>query len=149
MLHYDGRQNWAALRRACFLVLKAGDTAQAVSLANASDRKRTPFLYHGSSYSRAARDATPTELDENYLSLHFHGTMAVFDKAGRSRAIIPLESGIALFPRQIREVDIPLLTRSVEACMARSMHTSIWVTDTGDSYNEHTLDCSPRLKSRV
>ena len=149
LLQHDTRQNWASLHKTCFLVLAAGDTAQTVCVANAKDQKRQSFLYLGSSYSRITHGATPSELDENYVPLHFHGTMAVFDKAGRFHAIVPIESGITLFPRQIRETDVPRLARWVESCMARSIHASIWVTDAGDSYNEHTLECSPRLKSRV
>ena len=82
------------------------------------------------------------------MPLHFHSTMAVFDRANRFHAVVPIESGISLFPRQIRDKDIPLLARWVEACMLRSAHASVWVTDLGESYNEHTLEHSPRPRHR-
>lgn len=151
---HDPRQNWAALQRTCFLVLVAGDVAQAVCLANAGDRKaRCQFLYHGSAYARpraGAPGVIASELSENFVSMHFHGTMAVFDPSSRFHAAVPLESGVALFPRVIRETDIPLLTRWVEASLQKSTHSSVWVTaGRGDSYNEHTWQCSPRIKTRV
>ena len=145
---HDAGQNWANLRRACFLVLVAGDVAQCISLANVHDKSRIRFLYNGSAYARKAAPEWPSEVHEDFVSLHFHGTMAVFDKSNRYHSAIPLESGISLFPRQIREKDIPLLARWTEACMLRSTQTSVWVTDTGESYNEHTLRWSPRVKQR-
>jgi hypothetical protein len=151
---HDPQQNLAALHKTCFLVLVAGDVARCVSVA-AVERKQKPqpFLFLGSSYARdlakTPLDGMHSELNEDYVSLHFHGTMAVFDKAARFTAVIPLESGISLFPRQIRESDAPLLARWVSACMLRSVQSSVWVTESGDSYNEHTMEWSPRLKSRV
>jgi hypothetical protein len=142
---HEPRPNWQALQAAPFLVLVAGDTAQAVSLAT-QGKARTPFLYHGSAYARRRpSDALLSELSEHYVALHFHGTMAVFDAACRFRAVVPIESGVSLFPRQIREADVPLLARWVEACLQRSCASSVWVTDGGDSYNELTRACSPRV----
>jgi hypothetical protein len=145
---HDPQQNLAALHRACFLVLVAGDVAQCVSVSSSAAGKRhAPFLYHGSSYARdISRDGMHSELNENYVSLHFHGTMAAFDRVARLSTVIPLESGISLFPRQIREGDIPLLTRWVAACMLRSTQSSVWVASSGDSYNEHTMEWRPRIK---
>jgi hypothetical protein len=149
---HDQRQNWAQMQRACFLVLAAGDVAQCVSVTTAGEKRRTQFLYHGSSFARRRAEgqspATPSEVHEDFVPLHFHSTMAVFDRANRFHAVVPIESGISLFPRQIRDKDIPLLARWVEACMLRSAHASVWVTDLGESYNEHTLEHSPRPRHR-
>lgn len=133
------------------MVLAAGDTALGVSVAGACEKHPTRFLFHGSSYARdqGPREAAPSELDENYVPLHFHGTVAVFDHAARFHAVIPIESGIVLFPRLVHESDVPLLSRWARSAMERSMQTSIWVTGSGDSYNEQTMHCSPRLKRRV
>lgn len=130
--------NWAALRRACFLVLVAGDTAQCVSVSNAREN-RTSFLYHGSTYARPRlrQDGSPTEIQEDYIPLEFYATMSWYVHGGLS-CIVPLESGLALFPRTLSEKTLPTLARWVEANIAKSMHTSVWATDTGDSYNEHT-----------
>ena len=163
LMRHDPQQNLTNLHRACFLVLVAGDVARCVSIASVTEQKKgaagglhsTPFLYHCSSYARSLRkDADPlhgmhSELNENYVSLHFHGTMAVFDRSTRFTAVIPIESGISLFPRQIHEADIPLLARWVSSCVQRSMQSSVWVTGSGDSYNEHSMEWSPRLKVRV
>jgi len=143
---HEPRLNWQALHLTPFLILVAGDTAQGVSLATSSHKARTQFLYHGSGYARQGGRAGPalSELSENYVSLHFHGSMAVFDPACRFHAVVPIESGISLFPKLIREADIPLLAHWVEACLQRSCASSVWVTDQGDSYNEQTRACSPR-----
>ena len=148
--HHDPQQNLANLHKTCFLVLVAGDVARCVCVASSGQKTSQSFLYHGSSYARDRKTSMhSSELNENYVSLHFHGTMAVFDKAARFTAVIPLESGISLFPRQIHEADIPLLTRWASACMQRSTQSSVWVIGSGDSYNEHTMEWSPRLKVRV
>ena len=142
---HDTRPNRDALDRACFLVLVAGDVAQCVSVATAECGKRTRFLYHGSSYARRSGthhdSPASSDLSEDYIPLYFHATMAVFDRGARFHACMPLESGIALFPRQIQDRDIPLLARWVQACTARSTRASVWVSGTGESYNEHTLEC--------
>lgn len=153
LLQHDPQQNTANLHRTCFLVLVAGDVARCVSVVSAGQKRElhTQFLYHGSSYARKdpLHGMHSSELNENYVSLHFHGTMAVFDRSARFTAVIPIESGISLFPRQIHETDVPLLARWVSACMQRSVLSSVWVTGSGDSYNEHTMEWSPRLKVRV
>ena len=149
LLLHDGRLNRGSLHRTCFLVLAAGDTAQSVCVNKRHEKHPQRFLYHGSSYARGQTGDIPSELDENYIPLLFHGTMAVFDRSGRFHTVIPIVSGITLFPRVVHERDVPILTRWVEVSMARSLKTSIWVTDTGDSYNEQTLQCRPRLKTRV
>jgi len=147
---YDHALSWAHLSRACFLVLVAGDTAQCVSIANASEAKqRVRFLYRGSAFARPAHRPESTllhsELSEAYVPLHFHGTMAVYDRFSTGvRAVIPLESGIALFPRQIAERDIALLARWVTQCARRSLQASVWLTNNGDSYSEATLQLRRR-----
>jgi hypothetical protein len=153
LLRHDPKQNWCSLRRASFLVLVAGDVAQGVSVASAGEKARTRFLFHGSSYARPAekykQNVLCSEVSENYVMLYFHGTVAVYDKNHRFHTAIPVESGVALFPRHIHESDIPLLTRWAEACISKTLHTSVWVTDQGDSYNEHTFRCSPRMKVMI
>jgi hypothetical protein len=150
---HDTRPNRDALGRACFLVLVAGDVAQCVSVDTAECGKRTRFLYLGSSYARRPGPAQAmlanSDLSEDYIPLHFHATMAVFDRVARFHSAVPLESGIALFPRQIQERDIPLLAHWVQACMTRSCRTSVWVSGAGDSYNEHTLECRTQRGNRL
>lgn len=143
---YDPEQNWRTIGKACFLVLVAGDVAQCVSLNSAHDSKRIQFLYTGSAFAQAApgRFAMHSEVDEAYVSLHFHATMAVFDRFNSIRAVIPIESGIALFPRTILETDILLLTRWVSHCVRRSLHASVLVTESGEGYNEVTLQPNAR-----
>lgn len=138
---YDPAENWKHLSKACFLVLVAGDVAQCINLANAGDKKRIQFLYPGSAYARPVpgMPVQHTELSDAYVPLHFHGTMAVFDRFAGIRTAIPIESGIALFPRRILDADIPLLTRWVSQCAQRSLHASVWVTDSGHSYSEQIL----------
>jgi hypothetical protein len=154
LLNHDSRQNRCNMDRAFFLVLVAGDIAQSVSLANAGEKSRTQFLYRGSTYARPVQTTahggkTCSELSEHCVSLHFYGTMAVYDKNCKFHTAIPVESGVALFPRHIQESDIGLLSKWAGACMNKGLHTSVWVSDTGDSYNEHTLECSPRIKCKV
>ena len=138
---YEHGLSWSHLSKACFLVLVAGDTAQCVSISNAGDGKRIRFLYRGSAFARPAPGPPRlhSELSEAYVPLHFHGTMAVYDRFSGVRAVIPLESGIALFPRQILDKDIPLLARWVTQCVRRSLQASVWVTNHGDSYSESSL----------
>ena len=143
---FDPEQNWANLGRACFLVLVAGDVAQCVSLNTAHDAKRIQFLYTGSAFAQAAPGLSVqhSELSEAYIPLHFHGTMAVFDRFNGIRAVIPIESGIALFPRTILDTDVRLLSRWVSHCARRSLHASVLVTESGDSYNEVSLQLNAR-----
>ena len=131
--------NWAAMHRACFLVLVSGDTAQCVSVANAKER-RTTFLYHGSAYAHPKRPhAQSSDVHDDYVPLEFYATMSWFAR-GRFRYIIPLESSVALFPRTVTEKLLPTLAHWVEASIKKSMHASVWFTDTGDSYSEHTRE---------
>ena len=147
---HDPRVNMALSHKACFLLLVGDDIAQGICVSSAGCKSRTSFLYHGSSYAREARNNNLiSELSENYVSLHFHSTMAVFDRAGKFHAVVPIESGVALFPRQIHERDIAPLSKWVEQCALKSAHSSVWITCDGDSYNEFSLDCSPRVKKRV
>lgn len=148
---YDPCLSWTHLSKACFLVLVAGDTAQCVSIANAADGKRIRFLYRGSAFARQAPEPVRlhSELSEAYVPLHFHGTMAVYDRFAGVRAVIPLESGIALFPRQILDRDIPLLARWVTQCARRSLQASVWVTNNGDSYSEAGLQLSQKSRQAV
>lgn len=147
---YDARQNWIDLCKTSFLVLVSGDVAQCVSIANASDKSRTRFLYNGSAYARKSAEAEvfPSELHDCSVSMHFHATMAVFDARRHTlSAVIPLECGVCLFPRRIHEKDLHhSLSRWVESCMKRSLLSSVWVTAHGDSYNEWSRLCSPRLR---
>lgn len=136
---YDHGLSWAHLGKACFLVLVAGDTAQCVTIANAAEGKRIRFLYRGSAFARQAPEHLHSELSEAYVPLHFHGTMAVYDRFAGVRAVIPIESGIALFPREILDRDVPLLARWVSQCARRSLQASVWVTSHGDSYSEATM----------
>jgi hypothetical protein len=137
------QSNWSALRKACFLVLVAGDTAQCVSVSNVQER-RTTFLYHGSEYARQkhACEQGPTEIQDDYIPLEFYATMSWFTR-GCLSCIAPLESGMVLFPRTITEKLLPRLASWVETSITKSIHTSVWVTDTGDSYNEHTRQIRP------
>jgi hypothetical protein len=149
---HDPSANWGELQRACFLVLVAGDVAQCVSIASACDPRRVQFLYKGSSFARAdSREDTASEIAESHVTLRFFGTMAVFDARTRLAAIVPLESGIALFPRVIRERDVPLLAQWAQNCMQRSLQASVWVTASGDAYNELSLEPtrSARVKNRI
>lgn len=146
---YDTRQNWTTMCKSVFLVLVSGDVAQCVSVANSAEKQRMRFLYHGSSYARKTMmlDFFPSELDESSISLHFYATMAVFDARRHAlSAVIPVESGVCLFPRKIREGDIPKLSSWIESCIKRSLHTSVWVNAHGDSYNEWSRACNPRDK---
>jgi hypothetical protein len=147
---HDPRQNLSAAQRAPFLLLVGGDVAHGVAVSAPEPKARTRFLYSGSAFARPSlahpSDTLLSELSEHYVSLHFKSTMAVFDSAGKFHAVVPIESGVSLFPRHISEKDIPLLTRWVDACILKSFHTSVWITDGGNSYNEHTMECSPRVK---
>lgn len=141
---HDTRQNWAALQRACFLVLVSGDVAQCVSLANAHDKQRVRFLYHGSSYARAlatGQSRCLSELEDNFIAMHFHGTLGVFDGRHAFKAAVPIECGIAVLPRRVREADVPTIARWVQHCLQRSVTASVWVTHGGVSYNEASRAC--------
>lgn len=149
---HDLAANRAQVQKACFLVLVAGDVAQCVSIGNAGDTKRVQFLYRGSRFScKHGQERTESEVAESHVTLRFYGTMAVYDSSARLSAVVPLESGIALFPREIRERDIPLLAQWTHSCMVRSLHGSIWVTATGTGYNEMTLEPTrnTRVKNRI
>jgi hypothetical protein len=143
---HDPGLNWSALQNECFLVLVAGDVAQCISVTSARDRWRTSFLFNGSRYSKSIEDPRllTTEFHEAYIPLHLYGTLSVFCTNGQYHSTIPLESGICLFPRQISERDIPALAKWMESGLLKTLHSSIWVTEMGGSYNEHSL--RPSLK---
>lgn len=146
---HDLSANWSHLQRACFLVLVAGDVAQCVSVANAGDTtRRVQFLFKGSRFARCdSCETVVSEVAESHVALRFFGTMAVFDPSARLSAIVPLESGIALFPRSIRERDVPALAQWAANCMQRSLQASVWVTASGEGYNEGTLE--PTRNTRI
>jgi hypothetical protein len=150
-----GTQNWEAMRRACFLVLVAGDTAQCVSVANAL-QTRTPFLYKGSSFSRPSPDTAqgptrrlPSELHETHIPLHFYSTLSAYDSLGVLVDITPVECGITLLPHTLLERDIPNVTKWVESNLLKSLHTSVWLTEGGHCYCELNRSLRVKRKSAV
>lgn len=137
----------AVLRRACFLVLVAGDIAQCVSVENARDRSaRIPVLYRGSEYTHRLESAAPgltkqqqrcSEFHEDFVALHFFGTLAWYTARERALAgVWDLGCGITLFPRRLRETDLPRLAEWVDHLLARSVRSSVWLTECGESFNE-------------
>ena len=143
---WDARQNRQAMENACFLVLVAGDVAQCVSLRNLAE-KRVRFLFTGSQY--ATKHSTPdplmhTEFHENCIPLRFYGTMAAYDTVGMCfHSLVPIESGVALLPREIIEARLPEICSWVSTCVQKNITTSVWITENGDSYNEHTMRLMP------
>ena len=143
MRAYHHSLNWANIRNTCFMVLVAGDVAQAISVSTHAE-KRTPFLYSGSTYDTqssifSAPTLLHTEFQESYIPLRFYGTLAAFDSANCFQCAIPIESGISLFPCQVCESDIMRLSKWVDHAVNKAMHSSMWVTNAGHKYNEHTL----------
>lgn len=129
--------NLACLRRACFLVLAAGARAQAVSVANAQDR-RTHFLYSGAPASRPiAWPARSEEIEDGFVPLVFCSTLASF-RRGALDSVVPMECGMIVLPSRLRERDLPRIARWVEHQLARCLRGSVWVTEAG-SFNEATL----------
>jgi len=138
----------AALRKACFLVLVAGDVAQCVSVDNAGEHaQRVRFLYRGSEYARRAPDRPSTggEFHEDYVALSFHTTLAFYGMREGLLSVRELESGIALFPRVICERDLPTLARWTDHNLAKAVHGGVWLSEGSESYNEHS---SARKKRR-
>lgn len=142
--HARNPSHLSALRRACFLVLVAGDVAHCVSVENARDRAaRIPVLYRGSEYARRSTagegggEPRCAEFHDDYVPLHFFGTLAWF--AGRNRGlagVLDLGCGITLFPRRLRETDLPRLAEWVDHLLARAVQCSVWLTDRSESFNE-------------
>ena len=128
------------MRKTCFLVLVAGDTAQGVTVANARDQ-RTPFLFHGSSYAKA--EGSPprpsSEFQPGYMPVHLYSTLAVFD-GGVLSSVMNIECGLVLFPLTITERDIRILAEWVDALITKADRTSMWLTaDTLLAYHETSL----------
>ncbi len=149
---HNGAQNLDSLKKACFLVLVAGDTAQCISVANVEE-KRAPFLYKGSRYSYPSLNADtngptrsfPSELHESHIPLHFYSTLSSFDSYGRLVDTTPVECGITLLPHTLLERDLPNVTKWVESNILKSIHTSVWLTESGHSYSEMTRARKRRL----
>ena len=139
---WEPKHNHQGMQNACFLVLVAGDVAQCVSLSNSTE-KRVRFLYTGSRYAQKGSDPPdllPTEFHDNSVLLRFYGTMAAYDTASSGfHSLVPIESGVALLPREIRESHLPTICSWVSSCVQKNITTSVWVTELGHSYNEHTL----------
>jgi hypothetical protein len=130
--------NWLRMRRACFIVLVAGDRAQCVHLANATERSRTLFLFHGSRQARPVPRGRPkNEFHEDYVPMAFSSTMASY-RAGRLESVVPFENIPLLLPARLKESDVPKWARSIQRCLERAIHASVWVTEHG-SFNEGTL----------
>ena len=120
-----------------FLVLVAGDRAQCVSVANIRER-RIPFLFKGSCYERAAGNSKEcSEIDDKYVSLYFYSTISTFTQGYRP-SMVPLENGLVLFPKHLKERDIPRLAKWVRHHVEKTIYQSLWVAN-GVVYNEHTL----------
>ena len=137
---YNPLQNISNWRNSCFLVLVAGDVARCVSVATVHT-KQVRFLYHGSSYSIPDNtvDRLQSEFNEGYIPLHMYGTLTTYTVRGGLHSLVAIESGVCLFPRQIKEDDIPRLGKWIEAALLRSIHSSVWMTNVGHSYNEFNL----------
>lgn len=143
---HDPLTNWMAMRNAAFLVLVAGDVAQCISVST-DLRKRTAFLYHGSRFTRVGEgsaDVFATEFHESYVPIFFFGTLCSFDRRGAFRSAIPLEASVCLLPRCLVESDLPRLVKWAETAILKSVHSSVWLTDAGSAYHEHTLRESSR-----
>jgi hypothetical protein len=127
-----------ALRRACFLVLVAGDTAQCVSVGCARGGMR--FLYRGSEYARPVREGQRcAEFHEDYVPLRFYSTLALYGRARGLASVKDIECGVALFPRRLGERVLATVARWADHCVKKSVHGSVWLcTDAGESFNEHT-----------
>jgi hypothetical protein len=145
LLAFNPNHNWKSLRGACFLVLVAGDTAQAICVANAGEKTRQSFLYTGSRFARPSEDSKdgPTkrlssEFQDGHIPLHFYSTLSSFDAKGRWVDTTPVECGIALLPHTLLERDVVNISRWVENNLLKSMHTSVWLSERGHSYNEWT-----------
>lgn len=138
------------MRKACFLVLVSGDTAQCVSATNTHE-KRTQFLYSGSRYatphSAGSTHALRTsEVHEDYVQLCFFSTLAAY-APGAAPSICDLGCGISLFPRTIHEKDIATLGKWVDHNIARSAAAGTWVETSGNlSYSEQTRAQRPNNK---
>ena len=132
--------NWEELCKACFLVLVSGDLARCITLHSARDIPRiaVQFFYPGSPFTRKEPYPHPTDLEPGVVPLHFHGTVAVYHAPTTLSAIIPIESGIVLFPQQLNERDVQRLATTVSTAAQRSLQASVWVTGTGESYHEST-----------
>ena len=149
---WDPRQNRQAMENACFLVLVAGDVAQCVSSRNHKEN-RVRFLFTGSQYAKKQRDTPPydplhTEFHENCIPLRFYGTMAAYNTVDMGfHSLVPIESGVALLPREIFEARLSDICSWVSTSVQKNITTSVWITENGDSYNEHTLrlTASPRF----
>ncbi len=131
----------AVLRRACFLVLVAGDIAHCVSVENARDRDaRIPVLYRGSEYARGSEEARCAEFHDDYVPLRFFSTLAWFTRHDRCLAgVLDLGCGITLFPRRLREADLPRLAGWVDHVLARAVHGSVWLTERGERFHERRV----------
>lgn len=140
---YAPAQNLAAMRRAFFLVMVAGDRAFGLSVANHTEQ-RTHFLYTGSRYSSpAAWPSRPEELEDGFVPLVFCSTLASF-RRGVFASAMPMESSLILLPTLIRERDLPRLARWVEQKLWHAIRGSVWATETG-SFNEASLRPRSRL----
>ena len=138
---WDPQPNRQGMQNACFLVLVAGDVAQCISLRNATE-SRVSFLFTGSQYAMrdGNHDRLATEFHDNCVPLRFYGTMAVYDTTrAQFSSLVPIKSSVALLPREILESHLPVMCNMVSSCVQKSAATSLWVTDTGDSYNELTM----------
>lgn len=137
------------LSKSVFLVLVAGDVAQCITATNTGE-KRTRFLYRGSTYSRPPACTPPpcSDLDRDYIPLHFFSSLTTFLK-GTPVGVTHLEAGISLFPRSIRDQDLPTLARWVAHNIAKMVHSSVWITDGLACYNEHTLALLAKPRSHT
>lgn len=147
----DGGGAEPAMRRACFLVLVSGDTAQCVSVANACER-RQPFLFRGSRYDArgpvSPAPAYPSEFHADYVPVHLSSTLAVFERH-RLTAVADVECGLALFPVAIQERDIRWLAAWMDRLITKAARTSTWVSaETLLAYDETTLSLRAANRKR-
>lgn len=141
------------MRKTCFLVLVAGDTAQCVSACNTKD-SRTPFLYNGSQYTPHHQPPCKTrtqcsDVQEDYIQLRFYSTLAAYSNHGLD-GVSHLESGIILFPKRIHERDLPILGQWVDHNITKALACSVWMDSIQkQSYNEQTHAIHLSKKTRT
>lgn len=134
---YSQKEYEHSLRKTPFMVLAAGEKAQAFCCDNAREVK-VSFLYNGSVYARNTQPLFQySEVQDGYVPWYPFSTLVLF-KDNTPDSVLPLPSDLMLFPKKISVAGALDVAGWVEEAVAKVLRTSQWLV-AGISYSERTL----------
>ena len=137
----------ARAMRAPIIVLVAGDVGQQIS-SGRDFHSGARFLYLGSEFDRHRAEWHPNgDVSQDFVDLVFYSSVTLFAQRRQGgpwlpSCTVPMQSGVVLLPRVLRETQLHRFTRWFENALRKSTADSMWLVQRGaavDAYSEPRL----------